>query len=94
VEVWNPHFNHELLDGVKSQALAIFMVGHRIRDFTLQVASQLFLVAAVQDIRSLHVVESALAQTYVEMEQGQGGLTAYPTTEGQYSASAASASLP
>ena len=58
VEVWNPTFNHELLNEGKVQTLAMFMATNPIRAFTPQMAAQLFPRAAVTSMEQLLTIQT------------------------------------
>ena len=62
VEVWNPTFNHELLNEGRVQALSIFLSTKTVREFTPQAAAQLFPRAAI----------ASMEQTLAAQGSGQG----------------------
>ena len=62
VEVWNPTFNHELLNEGKVQALSIFLSTKNVRELAPQAAAQLFPRAAI----------ASMEQTLAVPGSGQG----------------------
>ena len=74
VEVWNPTFNHELLNEGKVQTLAMFMASNPIRSFTPQMAAQLFPRAAVTSMEQLLTIQDPASSS--------GQAAHHPTSEG------------
>ena len=75
VEVWNPTFNHELLNEGKVQTLAMFMATNPIRAFTPQMAAQMFPRAAVTTMEQFLSIQmpAAASEQAIHHSTTEGG---------------------